>query len=94
MQCFLPKQVDLDKILKIIQRTVLKETHLAVSVKEIQVEYLNSPYFKDVYLYLACNEWPLHTAAMQRTETLEERYLLLHSLLFRLNNTPGKVLAV
>ena len=35
MQKFLPKQADVDKILKIIQRKVLKGTHLPVTVKEI-----------------------------------------------------------
>ena len=33
---FLPKQTDIDKILQIIQRKVLKSTHLPVEVKEIQ----------------------------------------------------------
>ena len=32
---FLPKQADINKILKIIQRTELKGTHLPVTVKEI-----------------------------------------------------------
>ena len=47
MQKFLPKQADIDKILKIIQRKVLKGTHLTVTVKEIQAGYFISPYFKD-----------------------------------------------
>ena len=46
---FLPKQTDIDKILEVIQRKVLKGTHLPVEVKEIQAEYLHSPYFKDLY---------------------------------------------
>ena len=42
---YLPKQTDIDKILEIIQRKVLKATHLPVEVKEIQAGYLCSPYF-------------------------------------------------
>ena len=34
---FLPKQTDIDEILEIIQRKVLKRTHL--SLKEIQAGY-------------------------------------------------------
>ena len=49
---FLPKQTDIDKILEIIERKVLKGTHLPVEVKEIQVGYLHSPYLKDLYQYL------------------------------------------
>ena len=41
-QRFLPKQVDIDKILKVIQRKVLKGTHLLVKIKDIQAGYLNS----------------------------------------------------
>ena len=40
---------------------------------------------KDVHLYLAQNKIP-------RTWTLAGRYLLLDSLLFRLNTTPRKEL--
>ena len=46
---FLPKQTDIDKILEVIQRKVLKGTHLPVEVKDIQAGYLHSPYFKDLY---------------------------------------------
>ena len=58
VQKFLPKQADTDKILKIIQRKVLKGTNLPVTVKEIQGSYLISPYFQDLYLYLAQNKLP------------------------------------
>ena len=42
---FLPRQTDIDKILHVIQRKVLKGTHLLVEIKEIQAGYLHSPYF-------------------------------------------------
>ena len=58
IQKFLPKQADIDKILKIIQRKVLKGKHLPVVIKEIKAGYLLSPYFKDIYLYLAQNKLP------------------------------------
>ena len=58
VQKCVPRQADIDKILKIIQRKVLKGTHLPVAVKEIQARYLVSPYFKDIYLYLAQNKLP------------------------------------
>ena len=58
IQKFLPKQADIDRILKVIQRKVFKSTHLPVEIKEIQVRYLNSSHFKDVYLYLSQNKLP------------------------------------
>ena len=53
IQKFLPKQMDIDKILDIIKRKVLKGTYLPLTIKEIQAGYLSSPYFKDLYLFLS-----------------------------------------
>ena len=49
------RQTDIDKILKVIERKVLKGTHLPVEVKEMQPGYLHSSYFKDIYLHLSQN---------------------------------------
>ena len=81
---FSSKQADIDKILKVIQRRVLKDTHLPVEIKEIQAGYLNSSHFKDIYLYLAQNTLPTSKAATGKVEMLAERYVLLDSLLFKL----------
>ena len=73
VQKFLPKQDDIDKILKIIQGKVLKGTHLPVMMKEIQAGCLASPYVKDIYLYLAQNKLPSTRSAIQKVETLAEK---------------------
>ena len=83
--------MDLDKIFKLIQKKVLK-THLPVAEREIQEGYLNSPCFQDVCLVQ--NKLPFHKAAIWRTKTLVERYLLSDLLLLKLNTTPGKESAV
>ena len=46
VQKFLTKQTDMDKILDIIKRKVLKGTHLPITIREIQADYLTSPYSK------------------------------------------------
>ena len=89
---FLPKQMDIDKILQIIQRKVLKGTHLPIEVKEIQTGYLHSPYFKDIYQYLSQNKLPHSKMAIKKLEALSDRYILLDSLLFRI--FPDKETAV
>ena len=66
VQRFLPKQADTDTILQVIQRKVLKGTHLPVEIKEIQAGYLSSPYFKDIYLYLTQNKLPSSKAASRK----------------------------
>ena len=85
---YLPKQMDIDKILEVIQRKVLKATHLPVEIKGIQVEYLFSPYFRDLYLYLLQNKLLSSKSVIRKLEILAEKYVLLDSLLFRIS--PGK----
>ena len=41
-----------------------KRTHLPVTVKGRQAGYLISPYFKDLYLYLAQNKLPNTNSAI------------------------------
>ena len=92
---YLPKQMDMDKILEIIQRKLLKGTHLPIKIKEIQAGYLCSPYFKDLYLYLSQNKLPSSKLAIRKLETLAEKYVLLDSLLFKISSEKEtSVLAV
>ena len=90
----MPKQTDVDKILEIIRKRKLKGTHLPLIMKEIQARYLNSLYFKDIYLYLAQNRLPSKKAAMKRVEILPEQYMLLDSLLFKLTTIPSRETAL
>ena len=46
IQRHLLQQADIDKILNVIKRKVLKGTHLPITIKEIQAGYLNSPFFR------------------------------------------------
>ena len=66
-----------------IQRKVLKGTHLLVEIKEIQAGYLTSTHFKDIYLYLSQNKLPTSKKAIRKVETLAEKHILLDSLLFK-----------
>ena len=84
---FLPKQIDLERLLKHIQKKILKGTHLSTPVKDIKVGYLTSSHFKDIYLYLAQNTLPRSKSAIRRIETLSEKYLLLDDLLFKISKS-------
>ena len=90
VQKYLPQQADIDKILAIIKRKVLKGTHLSLTIKEIQAGYLISPFFKDLYRYLAQNILPHKRHARHKVEALAESFILLDSLLFKLVTIPDK----
>ena len=76
----MPKQTDIDKILEIIRKKVLKGTHLPLMIKEIQAGYLNSSYFKDIYLYLATKQTASKRGLIKRVEVLAEKYIMLDSV--------------
>ena len=90
VQKYLPKQADIDKILKVIQRKVLKGTHLPITIKEIQAGYLNSPYFKDIYLYLSQNKLQSSKSIIRKIEALSEKYILLRLLTIQTKYRKGK----
>ena len=53
---YLPKQTDIDKILKIIQRKVLKGTHLPIEIKRYkQVIYVVHTSKTYIYIYHKTN---------------------------------------
>ena len=58
---------------------------MPVEVKEIQVGYLCSTYFKDLYLYLLQNKLQSSKSAIRKLDTLAEKYVLLDSVLFRIS---------
>ena len=58
--------------------------HLPLTIKEIQAGYLTSPFFKDLYRYLAQNILPHKSHTRCKVEALAESFILLDSLLFKL----------
>ena len=84
VQRYLLQQADIDKILNIFKRKVLKGTHLPLTLKEIKAGYLASSFFKDVYKYLAQNVMPHKRHTRHKVEALAESFILLDSLLFKL----------
>ena len=56
--------------------------------------YLVSPYFKDIYLYIAQKKLSSTNTAIQKVEPLTEKYILLDSLLFKIVSTPEKEVAL
>ena len=60
---FLSKQMDINRILHIIQRKVFKGTHLPIEIKEIQAGYLHRPTLKK-YISI-CHKTISHIAKWQ-----------------------------
>ena len=87
---FLLKQADIDNILKIIQRKVLKEQTYS-NCKRNTGRIFNQPIFFETYIYILyeINCLPLNQQ-YKRGKTLAEKYMLLLFLLFKLVTMPKK----
>ena len=68
---------------------MLKGTHLPLTIMEIQVGYLDSMFFGDLYSYMAQNKLTSKNAK-HKVLTLSQNYILLDQLLFKLITVPDK----
>ena len=63
---------------------------MPLTIKEIQAGYLTSPFFKDLYRYLAQNILPHKRHTRCKVEALAESFIMLDSLLFKLVTIPDE----
>ena len=80
----LPKQADIDKILAKIKHKILRQTNLHTELKDMEAAYLNSPHFRDIYIFLTQNRTPTNKRAARRVEQEWGHYMILDKLLFKI----------
>ena len=80
----LTKQTDIDRLLEQINRKFLRNTHLPGSLIDLEAAYLNSPYCRDIYIYIQQNRILSNKRLAKRREIQVNNYLLLDKLLFKL----------
>ena len=81
---FLPKQGEIDRLIKQINKKVLRDTKLNLNLRDLRAAYLQSPHFRDIYLNLTQNKVPLGKGAAKRLEQNARNYLILDGLLFKI----------
>ena len=78
----LPKQHQLDKVLKQIQLKLLRDTHLPIELKDIEKHYMTSPHFKDMYCYLNTGKLPKNPDKAETVLCEARFFMLIDKLLF------------
>ena len=81
---FLPKQGEIDRLIKQINKKVLRDTKLNLNLRDLRAAYLQRPHFRDIYLNLTQNKVPLGKGAVKRLEQNARNYLILDGLLFKI----------
>ena len=79
-----PKQKDIDAIMKVINKKILRQVHLPKSFRDMHRAYLSSPHFQDIYLYLLQNKLPRNPRKRTQVASAAMEYMLLDFLLFKI----------
>ena len=48
----LPKQTDIDRLMKVLNRKILAQTRFPEPMKDLEAGYVHSGFFKDIYEYI------------------------------------------
>ena len=72
-----------------INRKVLRNIHLPLTLRDLKAAYLQSPQFRGIYVYLAQNRMPKSREDAKCIVLASQDYMLLDSLLFKI--IPDKI---
>ena len=80
---FLPKQGEIDRLLKQIEEKVLRDINISNKLRDLKAAYMESPHFRDIYLNLMNAKVPFNKEATRRMENSVRDYMTLDGLLFK-----------
>ena len=80
----LPKQTDIDRLMKVLNRKILAQSRFPEPMKDLEASYIHSGFFKDIYEYIRYNKLPTNQAKAKQVQINSINYFTLGSILFRL----------
>ena len=80
----LPKQTDIDRLMKVLNRKILAQSRFPEPLKDLEASYIHSGFFKDIYEYIKYNKLPTNQAKAKQVQINSINYFTLGSILFRL----------
>ena len=81
---FLPKQGEIDKLLKQIEKKARRDINISNELRDLKGAYVDSPHFRHIYLNLMQGKVPLNKGAARRMENSARDYMTLDRLLFKI----------
>ena len=81
---FLPKQGEIDRLLKQIEKKVLRDINISNELRDLKAAYMESPHFRDIYINLMSGKVPFNKGAARRMENSVRDYMTLDGLLFKI----------
>ena len=79
----LPRQSEIDKLMKQLNRKILTQTRFPTSLEDLEAAYCNSSAFKDVFQYLRYNKLPSNKRLAKQVQVSAQDYYVIGSILFK-----------
>ena len=70
---FLPKQGEVDRLLKQIEKKVLRDINISNELRDLKAAYMESPHFRDIYINLMNGKVPFNKGAARENGKFSER---------------------
>ena len=79
----MPRQVEIDRLMKQINRKILTQTRFPSSLKDLEAAYCSSSAFKDVFQFLKYNKLPTNKTLAKKIQSSAQDYFVIGSILFK-----------
>ena len=79
----MPRQVEIDRLMKQINRKILTQTRFPSSLKDLEAAYCSSSAFKDVFQFLKYNKLPTNKTLAKKVQSSAQDYFVIGSVLFK-----------
>ena len=81
----IPRQSDIDKIVKNIETRVIHRLELPIQAQELKKAYQTSMHFRDIYHYMTDGKLPYGTKAQNCIHAEALNYVAVNNFLFRID---------
>ena len=79
----MPRQVEIDRLMKQLNRKILTQTRFPSSLKDLEAAYCSSSAFKDIFQFLKYNKLPGSKALAKKIQSSAQDYFVIGSILFK-----------
>ena len=86
----IPRQSDIDKIVKSIESRVIHRLELPIQVQDLMKAYQTSMHFRDIYHYITDGKLPSGTKAQNCIRAEALNYVVVNNFLFRIDTQKDK----
>ena len=81
----IPKQNDLERMLKTLSKKLITDSHLQISKAELAKHQAADPYFKPILNWLKHDHLPERARAQKKIKLISEDFALVGDILFKMN---------